>query len=114
MICVSLWPISVVLLDTTSVLGELGWKAYPINGVRRPTFDFSFSLQFIHCNLNKCMVNATSMGSVEYWGGLFHPCFGSLVRNAVTWKQIMSCGLLGGFNYAVQLLHLSFCPACRP
>lgn len=26
---------SVVLLDTTSVLGELGWKTYPINGVRR-------------------------------------------------------------------------------
>lgn len=26
--------ISVVLLDTTSVLGELGWKTYPINGVR--------------------------------------------------------------------------------
>ncbi|KAK5921156.1 hypothetical protein CgunFtcFv8_024882 [Champsocephalus gunnari] len=22
----------VVLLDTTSVLGELGWKTYPING----------------------------------------------------------------------------------
>lgn len=29
--------ISVVLLDTTSVLGELGWKTYPINGVRRAT-----------------------------------------------------------------------------
>uniref|UniRef100_A0A3B4UIK5 Ephrin type-A receptor 6 n=1 Tax=Seriola dumerili TaxID=41447 RepID=A0A3B4UIK5_SERDU len=26
------FPISVVLLDTTSVLGELGWKTYPING----------------------------------------------------------------------------------
>lgn len=25
---------SVVLLDTTSVLGELGWKTYPMNGVR--------------------------------------------------------------------------------
>lgn len=48
--CVSLWLISVVLLDTTSVLGELGWKAYPINGVRRLTFDFSFSLHFVHCN----------------------------------------------------------------
>lgn len=48
--CVSLWPISVVLLDTTSVLGELGWKAYPINGVRRSTSDFSFSLHFGHCN----------------------------------------------------------------
>lgn len=60
------------------------------------------------------MASATSMGSVEYWGGLFYPCFGSLVRNAGTWKQIMSCGLLGSFNYAVQLLHLSFCPACRP
>lgn len=31
---------SVVLLDTTSVLGELGWKTYPINGVRRATFKF--------------------------------------------------------------------------
>lgn len=39
---VSFWPISVVLLDTTSVLGELGWKAYPINGVRKSTFEFSF------------------------------------------------------------------------
>uniref|UniRef100_A0AAQ5YUJ2 Ephrin type-A receptor 6 n=1 Tax=Amphiprion ocellaris TaxID=80972 RepID=A0AAQ5YUJ2_AMPOC len=27
-----LFPVSVVLLDTTSVLGELGWKTYPING----------------------------------------------------------------------------------
>uniref|UniRef100_A0A8C5DXJ2 Ephrin type-A receptor 6 n=1 Tax=Gouania willdenowi TaxID=441366 RepID=A0A8C5DXJ2_GOUWI len=26
------FPIAVVLLDTTSVLGELGWKTYPING----------------------------------------------------------------------------------
>lgn len=61
------------------------------------------------------MANATSVGSVEYWGGLFHPCFGSypssLVRNAVTWKQIMSFGLLGSLNYAVQLLHLSSRPA---
>lgn len=32
-----LLPVSVVLLDTTSVLGELGWKTYPINGVRRET-----------------------------------------------------------------------------
>lgn len=42
MICalVSPRPISVVLLDTTSVLGELGWKTYPINGVRRTSLDF--------------------------------------------------------------------------
>lgn len=25
--------IPVVLLDTTTVLGELGWKTYPLNGV---------------------------------------------------------------------------------
>lgn len=25
--------VPVVLLDTTSVLGELGWKTYPVNGV---------------------------------------------------------------------------------
>lgn len=37
---------SVVLLDTTSVLGELGWKTYPINGVRR-TFPFFFV--FVRC-----------------------------------------------------------------
>lgn len=53
--CVCLWPIPVVLLDTTSVLGELGWKAYPINGVRTSTFDFSFSFHFIHGNVIKTM-----------------------------------------------------------
>lgn len=39
MICAFV-SLPVVLLDTTSVLGELGWKTYPINGVRRATFDF--------------------------------------------------------------------------
>lgn len=60
------------------------------------------------------MASATSMDSVESQGGPFHPCLGSypssLVRNAVTWKQIMSYGLLGSFNYAVQLLYLSSRP----
>lgn len=28
-----LYLIPVVLLDTTTVLGELGWKTYPLNGV---------------------------------------------------------------------------------
>lgn len=76
--CVSLWPISVVLLDTTSVLGELGWKAYPINGVRMSFFDFSFFFHFVHGNffffLNR-VASATSVSSLDYLGGLFHPCF---------------------------------------
>lgn len=48
-------PISVVLLDTTSVLGELGWKTYPINGVRTvPLFHIIychlFSLTSVSCS----------------------------------------------------------------
>lgn len=39
--CVSLsCSVSVVLLDTTSVLGELGWNTYPMNGVRECVFGF--------------------------------------------------------------------------
>ena len=30
----------VVLLDTTSVIGELGWRTYPINGVRQARWGF--------------------------------------------------------------------------
>lgn len=48
------FPISVVLLDTTSVLGELGWKTYPINGVRRATLLQIFALSLaVQCALFK-------------------------------------------------------------
>lgn len=37
-----LFPLSVVLLDTTAALGELGWKTFPLNGV-------SHSLFWLYC-----------------------------------------------------------------
>lgn len=33
-----IYVIPVVLLDTTTVLGELGWKTYPLNGVSLNVF----------------------------------------------------------------------------
>lgn len=35
-----LFPFSVVLLDTTAALGELGWKTFPLNGVSHSPFWF--------------------------------------------------------------------------
>lgn len=53
------------------------------------------------------------LGTGEAAGGLIRPCVGwcpsFLMRNVVTWKQIMSHGLVGSFNYALRLLHLGSC-----
>ncbi|KAI5940232.1 Ephrin type-A receptor 6 [Manis javanica] len=35
----------VVLLDTTTVLGELGWKTYPLNGILQSQISTLFSDQ---------------------------------------------------------------------
>lgn len=35
-----LFLFSVVLLDTTAALGELGWKTFPLNGVSHSPFHF--------------------------------------------------------------------------
>lgn len=40
-----LFPFSVVLLDTTAALGELGWKTFPLNGVSHAPFWF-YCLEF--------------------------------------------------------------------
>lgn len=43
-----------------------------------------------------CVASATSVGSVDYLGGLFHPCFGLFPFpwwEMLKWKQIMSYGL---------------------
>lgn len=80
MICalVSVWPISVVLLDTTSVLGELGWKTYPINGVRRRTLFFlSFILSTVSLKKKKKRISGTtSTGSINYLGPGKQPVVG--------------------------------------
>ena len=41
--------IPVVLLDTTTVLGELGWKTYPLNGVSLNIFQNCYSVGFLGC-----------------------------------------------------------------
>lgn len=65
-----LLPVSVVLLDTTSVLGELGWKTYPINGVRRATFWFLPLVLLSGVPFSKRMASAASMSSMTLiWTG---------------------------------------------
>lgn len=49
-----LFPFSVVLLDTTAVLGELGWKTFPLNGVSHSPFWF-YCLEFGILTLLKWM-----------------------------------------------------------
>lgn len=44
-------PLSkVVLLDTTTVLGELDWKTYPVNGVSEKIISYYQNIQTLHPN----------------------------------------------------------------
>lgn len=49
-----LFPFSVVLLDTTAAIGELGWKTFPLNGVSHSPFWF-YCLDFGILTLCKWM-----------------------------------------------------------
>jgi len=49
-----LFLFSVVLLDTTAAIGELGWKTFPLNGVSHPPFWF-YCLDFGILSLWKWM-----------------------------------------------------------
>ena len=119
--------ISVVLLDTTSVLGELGWKTYPINGVRTSTYAYDYCIWSYcpvyrilfkmhgHCCINK--INYIDGNRSERVAGncfIFTFCFCSdpsvHMGNNVTWRQTMSQDLWGGFPKGVQSSIVNSCP----
>lgn len=112
---------SVVLLDTTSVLGELGWKTYPINGVRW-TFSFllfSFTVHFASIQ-NTGLNNASSviliLNRSPGCSDPFHPCFCSdpsaHMGNTVTRPQIMSQCLWGSFCFTLRFFSFGSRPVC--
>ena len=60
-----LFPFSVVLLDTTAALGELGWKTFPLNGVSHSPFWF-YCLDFGILTLWKWMAIISGWIFLQY------------------------------------------------